>query len=137
MTRRWKLIIGIVGVLILASTGAGLAIGLSGSTANPAGAATVLSAQQQMRLEKGITAPAVTAEAKIVAAEVRGQFVGRGKPLLPPGSHLSIDDATFHSFSPQLATVNAAVTGPKASHWQLVLIRESGQWQLLDSRKLS
>ena len=137
MTRRWKMIFGIVGVLVLAGVGAGLAIGLIGSTASPAAGPAVLSAPQQARLEQVIAAPTITAQARIVAAQVRGQFEGRGKPLLPPGSHLSIDDVTFHALSPQLATVNATVTGPRTSHWQLVLIRESGQWQLLDSRRLS
>jgi hypothetical protein len=137
MTRHWKLISGIAGVLALVGLATGLAIGLSGSTAKRAASPTGLSISQQLRLEKGITAPTVTAQADVVATDVRSQFEGRDKPLLPPGSRLSIDSATFHSFSPQLATVNAVVSGPSVGHWQLVLVREAGEWLLLGSRKLS
>ena len=137
MTRHWKLISGIVGVLVLAGLGAGLAFGLRGSTTSPAAASAGLSSSQRVRLEKGITAPTIAAQAGVVAGEVRKQFEGRGKGLLPPGSRLSIQPTTFHALSSQLATVDAAVTGPSASRWQLVLVREAGQWQLLGSRKLS
>jgi hypothetical protein len=90
-----------------------------------------------VRLEKGVTAHTVTSQANIVAPEVRSQFMSRGKPLLPAGSNLSINDATFHALSAQLATVNAVVRGPDAGHWQLVLVHESGQWLLIGTRRLS
>jgi hypothetical protein len=137
MTRHWKLISGIAGVVVLAGLGAGLALGLSGSAGNPAAASAGLSSSQQVRLEKGITAATIAAQAGVVAGEERAQFEAHGKQLLPPGSHLSIETATFHALSSQLATVDAAVSGPSASRWQLVLVREAGRWQLLGSRKLS
>lgn len=141
MKRHWKLITAIVGVLALAGLGIGLAVGLSGPssshTTTTAAAATQLTKPQQARLEQGITAPTVTAEASVVATQVRGQFEQQGKPLLSAGSHLSISDATFHAFSAQLATVNATVTGSSPGRWQLVLVREAGQWLLLGTRKLS
>jgi hypothetical protein len=68
---------------------------------------------------------------------VRSHFEQQGKLLLPAGSHLSISDATFHSLSAQLATVNATVTGSSAGRWQLILVREAGEWLLLGTRKLS
>jgi hypothetical protein len=137
MTRHWKLIVGIVGVLALVGLGVGLAIGLSRSMASPGSVSTGLSAVQKERLEKGIIAPTIASQASVVASDVRGQFVSRGKPLLPPRSHLSIKDATFHALSAQVATVDAAVTGPKPGHWQLVLVRESGKWLLIGTRRLS
>jgi hypothetical protein len=136
MTRHWKLISGIAGVITLAGLGAGLAIGLSGPNGGPAAASAGLSSAQQVRLEKGLTAPTLAVQAGVVAGEVRAQFEARGKQLLPPGSHLSIEPATFHAISSQLATVDAAVTGPSVSHWQLILVREAGRWQLLGSKKL-
>jgi hypothetical protein len=93
--------------------------------------------KQRARLEQGITAPTVTAQAGIVAPEVRGQFQQLGKLLLPPGSRLSIAAATFRAVSGQLATATATVTGPDPGTWQLVLIREGGQWLLLGTRRLS
>lgn len=149
MSRNWKLTAVIIGVLALGGLGIGLAVGwgsrpptatgASSATAASSGAAVVAApfpAAQQDRLEQGIDAPTVTAQAGIVAAEIRGQFEKLGKPLLPPGSRLSIDAATFHAASAQFATVNAAVTGPQPGSWQLVLIREDGQWLLLGTRKL-
>ena len=64
---------------------------------------------QQQRLEKGMTAQTVAAQASIVAVEVRHAFKARGKPLLPAGSRVSISQATFHELSAQLATVDAEV----------------------------
>ena len=144
MKWHWKLTVPIVGVVVLAGAGIGLAVGLRGSSQSQATAAptiTVAAAQftksQQVRLEQGITAPTVTAEASILAIEVRSQFEQQGKPLLPAGSHVSILDATFHAFSAQLATVNATVTGSSSGHWTFVLVRETGQWLLVGTRKLS
>jgi hypothetical protein len=137
MTRHWKLVSITAGVLVLAGLGAGLAIGLSGSTTNRAAASPGLGASQQARLEKEITAPTVTAQAAVVAAEVRSQFMSQRQPLLSPGSRLSISSATFRAVSAQMATVDATVTGAQAGHWRLVLVREGGRWLLIGTRKLS
>ena len=138
MFRHWKLIAAIVGVVLLAGVGVGLAVGLSGpSTTTTARATTVFAGPQQQRLEKGITAPTVTSQASVVAVEVRHAFEARGKPLLPAGSHVSINQATFHELSAQLATVDAVVSGPAPGRWQFVLVRESGQWLLVGTRKLA
>jgi len=149
MSRKRKLIAAITGVLALAGLGTGIAAGLGGgspaSTSNPsvaaagsggAVAAAPFPAAQRDRLQQGITAPTVTAQAGVVAAEVRGQFEKLGRPLLPLGSRLSIDAATFRASSAQFATVTAAVTGPQPGTWRLVLIQEDGQWLLLGTRKL-
>jgi len=138
MFRHWKLIAAIVGVVLLAGVGVGLAVGLSGpSTTTTARATTVFTGPQQQRLEKGITAPTVTSQASVVAVEVRHAFEARGKPLLPAGSHVSINQTTFHELSAQLATVDAVVSGPAPGRWQFVLVRESGQWLLVGTRKLA
>jgi hypothetical protein len=137
MTRVWKLTIAIVGMLVLAGLGVGLAVGLSGTPSSPAAAAATLPAPQQVRLERGITASTVAVQASVVATEVRSQFEQLGKSLLPAGSRLSIDSATFHALSAQLATVDATVSGPSPGRWRLVLVREAGQWLLLGTRKLS
>jgi hypothetical protein len=136
MTRRRRLIIGIVGVVVLAGVATGLAVRLSGPTGSPAAVSGRLTTPQQERLEKGITAPTVTAQAGVLAKEVRSQFVNQDQPLLAPGSRLSISSPTFHALSSQMATVNATVTGPQAGRWQLVLVREAGQWLLIGTRKL-
>ena|SRR5689334_16272913 len=137
MTRHRKLISIAAGVLVLGGLGAGLAVGLSGSTTNRAVVPPGLGTSQQVRLEKGITAPTVTAQAAVVAAEVRSQFVSQRQPLLPPGSHLSISSTTFRTVSAQMATVDATVTGAEVGRWQLVLVRERSQWLLIGTRKLS
>ena len=148
MSRHWKLSAVIIGVLVFAGLGIGLAVGLGSgspagtgtSTAASSGSASVaasFTAAHRDRLEQGITAPSVTTQAGVVAAEVRGQFEELGKPLLPPGSRLSIDATSFRAVSAQFATVTASVTGPQPGAWQLVLIREDGQWLLLGTRKLS
>jgi hypothetical protein len=50
---------------------------------------------------------------------------------------VSINQATFHELSAQLATVDAVVSGPAPGRWQFVLVRESGQWLLVGTRKLA
>jgi hypothetical protein len=148
MSRRWKLIAAIIGVLALTGLGIGLAVGVASrssvdagasSAAASSGAAVVaapFSAAQRDRLEQGVTAPNVAVQARVVAAEVRSQFEKLGKPLLPPGSRLSINAATFRAVSAQFATVTATVTGPQPGTWQLVLVQEGGQWLVLGTRRL-
>jgi hypothetical protein len=136
--RHGKLTVAIVGALALAGLGVGLAVGLGGSSSSTtAVAAAQLTRPQQLRLEQGITAPTVVAEARVLATEARRQFEQQGKPLLPAGSRVSINDATFHALSAQLADVDASVSGPSPGRWQFVLVHENGQWLLLGTRKLS
>jgi hypothetical protein len=137
MMRHWKLIVGIVGVLALAGLGTGLAVTLTGSSSDTVAVATALTTSQQTHLERGITAPTVASQANVVATEVRSQFQSKEKPLLPAGSHISIKNSTFHTLSTRLATVDVVVSGPNPGRWQLVLVRETGQWLLLGTRKLS
>ena len=87
-------------------------------------------------MERGLTAPTIAGQAGLVAAEVRAQFVGRGKALLAGGSRVRISPATFHVVSAQIATLDATVSGPAPGRWQLVLVREGGQWLLIDSKRL-
>ena len=137
MIRQWKLTVAVVGVLVLTGLGIGLAIGLGGAPSGTVVTAAALPTPQQVRLERGITASTVAAQANVVAMEVRNQFEQLGKPLLPAGSRLLIDGASFHTLSAQLATVDATVSGPSPGRWRLVLVREAGQWLLLGTRKLS
>lgn len=139
MKRHWKLIAVPVGMLVLAGVGIGLAVELSGPspTTSTAAAAVQLTKPQQVQLEQGIAASTVTAQASVLAVEVRSMFEQQGKPLLPAGSHVSINDATFHAFSGRFATVDASVSGPSPGRWQFVLVRENDRWFLLGTRKLS
>jgi hypothetical protein len=120
MIRRWKLTAVVVAVLVMAGLGAGLAVGLGGSSIT----APPFTAAEQARLAHGITAPTIVAEASVLAIELRSQFEQAGKPLLAAGSA-------------QMATVDATETGPDPGHWQLILVREAGHWQLLGTRTLS
>lgn len=133
MIRSWRLTAAAVAVLALAGLGAGLAVGLGSSSTT----APPLTKAEQARLEQGITAPTVAAEANVLAIEVRSEFEQAGKLLLPVGSHMTINDATFQASSAQMATVDATETGPSPGHWQLTLVREAGQWQLLGTQTLS
>jgi hypothetical protein len=90
-----------------------------------------------VRLEQGITAPTIAVEASVLAIEVRGPFEQAGQLLLPVGSHIAINGATFQVVSAQMATVDATETSPNPGYWQLMLVREAGHWQLLGTRKLS
>lgn len=139
MKRHWILTVVIVGVLALAGVGIGLAAGLSRPSPSHAAAATAmqLTKLEQARLEQGMTAPTIAAEASVLAIEVRSQFEEAGKLLLPAGSRMAINGATFHAVSARVATVDARETGPHPDHWQLMLVREAGHWQLLGTRKLS
>jgi hypothetical protein len=133
MIRRWKLTAAVVAVLVMAGLGAGLAVGLGGSSIT----APPFTAAEQARLAHGITAPTIVAEASVLAIELRSQFEQAGKPLLAVGSRVAINNATFQAVSAQMATVDATETGPEPGHWQLILVREAGHWQLLGTRTLS
>lgn len=95
-----------------------------------------LTAGQVMALEKGVTAPGVSAEAAIVAAEVRPEFLKAGRSLLPAGSSLRIDAASFRQTNAGTATVTGTVTGPGGGRWLLLLVREDGRWLLIGTRRL-
>lgn len=139
MKRHWTLTVVVVGVLALAGVGIGLEVGLSRPSPShaTAAAATQLNKLEQVRLQQGITASTIAAEASVLAIEVRSQFEQAGKLLLPAGSHIAINDATFHAVSARMATVNATETGPHRGYWQLMMVHEAGHWQLLGTRKLS
>jgi hypothetical protein len=135
--------IAVAGILAAAGLAAWAVAGLSGSSSGRGSAAAgpakpgAFTSVQEKRLEQGITAPGIAAEAAVVAPQVRAQFVSRGRALLPAGSRLSIDAKSFHATRTDTATADATVSGPDAGRWQLLLIRQGGQWLLLDSRKLS
>jgi hypothetical protein len=139
MKRHSILTLVVVGVLALAGVGIGLEVGLSRPSPSRATAATAmqLTKLEQARLEQDMTAPTIAAEASVLAIEVRSQFEQAGKLLVPVGSHIAINDATFHAVSARMATVDATETGPHPGHWQLMLVHEAGHWQLLGTRKLS
>jgi hypothetical protein len=133
---RRHVIFGAGGVLVAAGL-AGLLVAGLGRTPSGKNPATATGFEPQWSsLQRGLTAPAIATEADTLAVELRAHFVRRGRPLLPAGSHLLISPATFHALSPRLATVDAVVTGAAPGHWQLVLIRETGRWLVLGTRKL-
>ncbi|HUY44932.1 MAG TPA: hypothetical protein VMV92_04310 [Streptosporangiaceae bacterium] len=94
-----------------------------------------LTAGQVQALEKGVTAPGVSVEAAIVAAEVRPGFLRAGRSLLPAGSALRIDAASFRQTNAGTAAVTATVTGPGGGRWLLLLVREDGRWLLIGTRR--
>jgi hypothetical protein len=134
MTRNRKLAVVVIGVLAVGGAAAAATAELNVSSPSLSGPG--LSSSQQKNLERGINAPAVATEADVLATGLRGQFMERGEPLLPPGSHLRIDVASFRATSGDTATVDAVVTGPATGHWRLLLIRQGGSWLLIGTRKL-
>jgi hypothetical protein len=141
MTLRKRKVFGLASAVVLV-----LAAGLVSSllilrtgrqpAAQASGFGVSLGASQQMRLERDLTAPAITTQATAVAAEIRSQFVASGRSLLPAGSHISIRPATFHATSPGTATVRATISGPQPGSWQLLLIKEGPNWLLIGTRRL-
>jgi hypothetical protein len=134
MTRNRKLAAVVIGVLTVGSAAAAATAELSVSSTSLSRPG--LSSSQQKNLERGINDPAVATEAEVLAAGLREQFMERGEPLLSPGSHLSIDVASFRATSGDTATVDAVVTGPATGRWRLLLIRQGGSWLLIGTRKL-
>src|ERR1019366_4913555 len=119
--------IAVARLLLAAGLTAGLltACGSSKSPSHTNPAAVKFAPAQQVRLERRLTAPGIAAQASVVAGEVRNEFVRRGQSLLPAGSRMRIDSATFHAISSGTATVSAVITGPEPGHWQLLLVSES------------
>jgi len=129
------------GALVLAAAGlaVGLAAGSSHSKSPSTGqaSATALTSAQQARLEHGLTAAAVSAQAAVVAPNVRSQFVARGRLLLPAGTRVRIEPGTFKVTRSGIAVVAADTTGPEAGRWELLLVRDGPNWSLIGTRRLS
>jgi hypothetical protein len=107
-----------------------------GSSQHP-GPSRTLAPTQQARLERDIAARSVQAEANVVAPQVRAAFVQKGRLLLPAGSRLVIRRSTFRQVTSETAVVDAVVTGPSPGRWELLLVRQEGQWLLIGTRRLS
>jgi hypothetical protein len=136
---RHRAVIGAVGGLVVAGgLAAGLLLlpGLHGHQVAAAAPAIPFTAAQQNRLAAGLTAPGLPAQAQVLAAEIRSQFLRDGEPLLPAGSGARIDAATFGVTSADTALVDVAVSGPRPGHWQLLLISERGRWLVIGTRGL-
>jgi hypothetical protein len=127
-------------VAVLVAGGLTVAFFAAAHSHEPAARASALTVKlgpaQQARLERGIAAPSIAVQATALAAEIRGQFVARGKALLPVGARILLDAATFAATSPQTATVRATVTGPHPGHWLLQLIKEGANWLLIGTKRL-
>lgn len=143
LTWRQRFFIAVVGFVAAAVILAGLD-GCTGGSPPVTGnglaitsAPDKLTAAQRTHLEQGIEAPAVGSEAAVAAAEVRAQFISADRSMLPAGSRVQISAATFRATSAGTATVDAVVSGSAPGRWQLLLIREGGQWLLIGTRKLS
>jgi hypothetical protein len=115
---------------------AALLASCSGSS-QPSGPSRTLAPAQQAKLEREIAARSVQAEADVVALQVRAAFVQKGRPLLPAGSRLVIRRSTFRQVTSETAVVDAVVTGPSPGWWELLLVRQEGQWLLIGTRRLS
>ena len=142
VSRAPRLFIAIAGLGAAAAITAGL-LGCSGGSVpgRSSGPAVTLvpgrlTSAQRTRLEQGISAPAISSQATVVAAEVRAQFISAGRSMLPAGSHVQISTATLRATSAGTATVDAVVSGSAAGRWRLLLIREGGRWLLIGTRKL-
>jgi hypothetical protein len=96
-TLRTQRLLVAAAALLAAGLVGGLVAGVFGSNSHPSNAATVypLGGAQQSQLEQGVTAPTVSAQAVVVAPQVRTQFLGKGqrrrvhtgrpsRPPLPP-----------------------------------------------------
>jgi hypothetical protein len=137
--KRWIFGLTAVAAVLVAGGIAVVLLVLAGSpksAARSSESAIKLGTGQQARLEHGLVAPGIKAEAGVMAGEIRGQFLARGQPLLPAGSRIRIDPATFEATSPQTATVRTTVTGPQPGHWLLLLIKEGANWLLIGTRRL-
>lgn len=113
-----------------------VAIGGGGPGGRVNAAAIGFGPAQVSRLERGLTAPALGRQAVVVAPQIRAQFVRRGQSLLPPGSGVRVEPATFHLTRAGFAVVQAVLNGPEAGRWQLILIRSRGDWLLIGTRRI-
>jgi hypothetical protein len=130
------MILGLVAVVILVVAGGLAAAFLTAGGGQQPAAQANLGPAQQTQLERGLTAPAITKEATVVAVEIRGQFLAKGRRLLPAGSRILVLPSTFEATSPRTATVRATVSGPQPGHWLLLLIKEGKSWLLIGTRRL-
>jgi hypothetical protein len=64
---------------------------------------------------------------RVVRARIAHQAV---RLQVPYGSSVDIDGSSFRFIAPNLATVEADVTGTLTWTWHLTLIRENGEWRV-------
>jgi hypothetical protein len=122
LRKRFKFgLIAVGGLLAVAGLAVALLVATGGHQSASRGTvpANRFSSAQQARLELGLTAPDIAAQSKVVAAEVRAQFVGRGRPLLPSGvlargaeeiaKGNTLDGGTPYATAPGLLTGTASI----------------------------
>jgi hypothetical protein len=95
-----------------------------------------LPASDVAALASGFASQNPATEASVLASSVRPAFQAQPTPLLPPGSHVTID-ASSAVKAGRLARVHAGVTGPKPGTFDLVLTLENGHWLLLSTVQIS
>jgi hypothetical protein len=140
MALRRRSVYGLIatGLVLAAGLSVGLVAGLGGHKPGSYGNRSFvsLSSAQQIRLEHGLEAQNITAQAAVVATEIRAEFLSRGRPLLPPGSEVRIEPATFAAGPSKTATVVAVVSGSAPGKWKLLLVSQGGNWLLIGTRSL-
>jgi len=134
---RWVMTAGALLAVLVAAVIVVLSLGGSHTPASTAsGPAGTLPPAQQSRLEHGLSDPSVAGQSAVVAAEIRTNLMNRAQPVLPAGSAVRLDLATFTVTEPDAAVVDATVSGPEPGRWQLSLVQEGGQWLVIGTRRL-
>lgn len=133
--QRWQVVAAVVTIVLVGAGVAAWFVWLRPDTTEPA-ADPVLPALSQpeadlLSEELGAQDPAVVTDA--LAEEVREQFAAAPAPLLPAGSSLQIDAATFEQGEDGYAAVQATSPGPPPATFVLYLSYEEGQWRLVSS----
>lgn len=95
-----------------------------------------LPAADAAALTSGFASQNPSTEAAVLAASVRSAFLAKPTPLLPAGSHLTIDTRGAVRVG-QVGRVHASVTGPRPGTFDLVLTFENGHWLLLGTEQTS
>lgn len=124
-----RVVVGVAGLVFFGILGAGCSA--SSGSSPQAGSAAMFTPTVASTLGSELTSPTVSVRDKAVIPQLRAQL--GTQPLIPAGTSVHIDAATFHDVGSETATVQATTTGAYPGRWTLDLVDDDGIWQLLNT----
>ncbi len=116
-----------------------LAAGVLGSSCSregppaPQPSVPPLTAAEGQAIEAALVSQEVQNVLAVIATDVRGAYQDGGNLLLPPGTTLTIDLATFVAYG-GTGSVRGTLSGSATGSWELLLVREDDTWRVYGTR---
>lgn len=124
----------LVGIAVAAAV---LVTAITGGSGADGPKSVELSADDRHFLEDGLSASDPQAFVEVLAPAVRDSLPNPEAVLLPDGSAVHIDGASFDADPLGTATVDATTTGAEEARWRLFLVFSDGRWRLVTTERVT